>query len=124
MWPEWLVNLVHHIKDIFEWFTLHTWWGIPLDLMFRFLFLGALQWFLRRKQTFAFSALVCLSLLVGKEVFDTFAVRSWHKVHWPDFLDFEDVASGVLGIACAEWITRWTTLRRKGEKGPVETTGD
>jgi len=115
MWPDWLIALVTVIKSFFAWFRLRTWMGIPLDLIFRFLFLGGVYWYLRRRSSFATAALVCLCLLLGKEIFDTFAVRSWHKIHWPGFLDFEDVMSGLLGMGVGEGIWRMGETQKAEE---------
>lgn len=107
MWPEWMIWLVSSLKAVFHVFRTNTLLGIPLDLVFRFVVIGGVYWFLRGRTTLQRTVLICLGMLLAKEAFDTFAVRSWRKVHWPEFLDFEDVLSGVLGMLAAEWGRRF-----------------
>ena len=127
MWPDWLVLAIQQVKNGFNWFRVHQWMGIPLDLVLRFFVLGGIYWVVRRKTTLKKALLVSLAILFGKEVFDTFAVRSWNRIHWPGFLDFEDVMSGVLGMGTAEVVHRLITFLRRGddiEDGDVEAVGD
>ena len=120
-WPDWLVIAVQDLKRFFEWFSIHAWCGIPLDLWVRFLFLAGLYWVIRRRFSLKIALLVCLSLLFGKEIFDMFAVRSLHKVHLPEFLDLEDVTSGLLGIGIAEMGYRLFGGSRDPFKSGIET---
>lgn len=106
MWPEWMIWLVSSIKTFFHVFRSNDLLGIPLDLVVRFVFIGGVYWFLRGRTTLQRTVLICLGILLAKEAFDTFAVRSWRKVHWPEFLDLEDVLSGVFGMVAAEWARR------------------
>ncbi|MCA9440653.1 MAG: hypothetical protein KC964_07595 [Candidatus Omnitrophica bacterium] len=127
MWPDWLVLLIRDIKNYFNWFRIHQWMGIPLDLILRFFVLGLVYWIARRKASLKTALLISLAILLGKEVFDTFTVRSWSRIHWPGFLDFEDVMSGVLGMAVAEIVHRLSTLlgpQEEIDEGEAEAVGD
>lgn len=106
MWPDWMIWLVSSLKALFHIFRSNDLLGIPLDLVFRFVVIGFVYSLLRGRTTLQRTVLVCLGILLAKEAFDTFAVRSWRKVHWPEFLDLEDVLSGVLGMFAAECARR------------------
>ncbi len=108
MWPDWLVHTIHGVKRVFDWFRYRQWLGIPLDLIVRFVLLGIIYFIVRRRSGVRVALLVSLSILLGKEIFDTFTVRSWERIHWPGFLDIEDVMSGLLGMATAEMAHRIT----------------
>jgi hypothetical protein len=118
IWPESLVEFVRGIKEMFGAVKASAFWGIPLDLPFRFLLAFGLylafasRWSRRR-------AFLCVfGILVAKEFFDMFAVRVIDRIHWPDLGDYLDILSGLVGIACGEGFMRIRT-RRKKEKEPT-----
>ena len=104
---------MHKIKEVFAFFTHHYLFGIPLDLPFRFVVLGAGYLLLQRKFSRRGSAAICITVLLFKETFDLFAVQRFPWPKPPDWSDLADVVSGLAGIGFAELILR---LRRQRPK--------
>ena len=103
-WPPWLVEAVPAVKNVEALFSQHTLWGMPLDWPLRFVVLGGLYLILQRRLSRRRSAVVCIAVLLLKEAFDCFAVlQPWHP-RPPDLGDLADVASGLLGLVCAELV--------------------
>ena len=113
---EYAVLSVHWVKGLFATVESHHIWGIPLDLPFRFFLLAFLYCFAARRWTRARAVGICLVVLVGKEAFDVFAVRSIHRVHWPMADDLLDLLSGFLGMGLGEGLTRWLPTPSQEEK--------
>jgi hypothetical protein len=106
IWPESLVTFVRGVKGIFGAIKASRFWGIPLDLPFRFLVACGLYIVLTSRWSRRKAFLCVFGILIAKEVFDMFAVRAFDRIHWPDPRDFLDVFSGLAGVASAEGFIR------------------
>ncbi|MFA5865307.1 MAG: hypothetical protein WC975_11550 [Phycisphaerae bacterium] len=109
-WPKSYILVAHKIKNLFAFLTHHYLFGIPLDLPFRFVLLGAGYLLLQRKFSRGRSAAICITVLLIKETFDLFAVQRFPWPKPPNLGDLADVVSGLAGIGVAEIILR---LRRR-----------
>lgn len=110
--------VVRSLKAVFAFFSDHRLLGIPSDLILRFFILGCAYLAFRERLGRKRCALVCIVVLVCKELFDVVAVQNLLHPRWPDWGDVADILSGLLGIACAEavaQIRRWVRWRRSGD---------
>ena len=113
IWPEPLVEFVREIKDVFGAVKASGIGGIPLDLPFRFLLAGGLYLIFASRWSRKRAFLVVLGILISKEIFDIFAVRTLDRIHGPDGGDFLDILSGLVGIAFIEGFLRIIKWRKK-----------
>lgn len=105
-WPTSWIAFIQKVKSIFGFFKHHFLLGMPLDLPFRFVLLGGVYLLLQRKLTRGKSAVLCIVLLLSKEIFDLFAVQQFSWPKSPNWGDMADVISGLAGIGMAEVILR------------------
>ena len=82
-WPNALVDFVRWIKRDFSPVKEPTFLGVHLDLPFRFGLMAVLYALISKKTTRKWAFGICLLVLIGKEVFDTFAVQTISRAHWP-----------------------------------------
>lgn len=108
-----VVFIVQQIKHLFGVVKEQTLWGIPLDLPFRTVILACIYSMISQRRSRWQALWICLLLLVGKEVFDIFAVRSFARIEAPDIGDDFDLLAGLLGIAIGEIVVRWMVAKRK-----------
>jgi hypothetical protein len=110
-WPPWLVKAVRAVKNSEALFSQHTLCGVPLDWPLRFIVLGGLYLILQRRLRRRRAAAICTAILLLKETLDCFAVLKPWCPRPPDLGDLADVASGLLGLVCAERGRRIYRLR-------------
>lgn len=115
-WPDSLVAWVRAVKRFLGFFSDHTLAGIPLDLIVRFFFLGALQCLLRRRLSFRRSAAFCLGLLLVMESLELVAVRNPLHPRMPDLGDLMDLGCGAAGVLAGELL--WRRWRRPERPSP------
>lgn len=105
-WPDGIIWFVTILKTFFGFFRDHSFFGVPLDLPFRFVGIGFLYWILRKRVSLVMAFSVCLGILLAKELFDMFAVRALRSIHWPEIADLLDLLSGLAGMAFAESVRK------------------
>ena len=107
---------VRKLKDLFAFFSNHHVLGIPLDWPVRFVLIGGLYILLQTKLSAKRSCAICLAVLLLKETFDVFAVRSFSWARLPDWGDAADIAVGLAGIACAILVVRLRRGKARGDR--------
>ncbi|GMU34993.1 MAG: hypothetical protein AMXMBFR20_28650 [Planctomycetia bacterium] len=112
-WPTWLVNFVHSLRSVFAWFAHHSVLGIPLDWPARFVLIVALYALCRLRLSPRGAAVVAVTVLLAKELFDIFAHLDLFRPRAPDWGDAADIASGLAGLCLARLIDRRLTRRSR-----------